>query len=62
MRFKTILFISFTFFAIKSKTQIKELNPELSKQWLVAIENDTITAVFENYENGTWKNKWKSRY
>ena len=44
MRFKTILFISFAFFLIKSKAQIEELNPELSKQWLVSIENDTISA------------------
>ena len=44
MRVKTILFISFAFFATKAKTQIKELNSELSRKWLVAIEDDTISA------------------
>ncbi len=44
MRFQIILFISFAFFIVKSNAQIKELNPELSKKWLVAIENDTISA------------------
>ena len=50
MRFKTILFISFAFFAVKAKTQVEGLNPklskdwpQLSKDWLVAIEGDTIS-------------------
>ena len=50
MRFKIILFVSIAFFAVNSKAQVEGLNPKLSKdwpklskEWLVAIENDTIT-------------------
>jgi len=50
MRFKIILFTSIAFFAVKAKAQHEGLNPKLSKnwpklsnEWLVAIENDTIT-------------------
>ena len=44
MRFRTIIFISIAFFTIKSKAQVEKLKQELSEQWLVAIEGDTISA------------------
>lgn len=44
MRFKKLLFISLAIAGFGATAQKKELEPEIAKQWLVAIEEDTITA------------------
>ncbi len=44
MKFKKLLLISTVFCGFAVNAQNKELDPELAKQWLVTIENDTISA------------------
>jgi len=44
MKFKKLLFISAVFCGFAVNAQNKELDPDLAKQWLVTIEDDTISA------------------
>ncbi len=44
MKFKKLLFIPLAISVLVTTAQTEELKPEIAKQWLVAVEGDTINA------------------